>query len=360
MTIDDVFMKLTEHPFTTIGLADREKFHTGMLSFVINGLIDDKKRALLTELWGSDTVNHCSFHESKAPNSIKSLVEQNSLVLVVKQGTDVKLWAEMKFKTTLSKDQLSKYQKNYPKAVGVLFALFTGVEKLPDGITEKAFPEIIVSFFDKNPLEDHIWKTRGRDEIALVRLWHQYLGYISQLTREFAARGAETIQNKSTWVGGLKAIKLQGVFQHYRHAKFREMVDAKGLKGAFPDVGVDQFNSHGNPGIEFFYELLPKQKPGRTGLQWQSGSLKLFAIGESENDTVRDQRLENLREGFPVIPETLGGLDNQSMSNGKFKSCTVANWNIMDAITDDQVSALFKGLSYLQEEHEDHKLVSPT
>lgn len=314
---------------------------------------------LLTELWGSNAINQCGFDKSNEPGSIESLVEQNSVDLVIKQGA-VKLWAEMKFKTTLSEHQLSNYQVKNPDAVGVLLALFTGVEKLPDGITERPFPEIIVSFFNINPIEGPIWKTRNNDEIALVRLWHQYLGYISHLTREFAAHGAKTIQNKSTWVSGLKAIKLQGIFEHYRHSKFREMVDAKGIKSVFPNIEVNQFNSNGNAGIDYYFEMAPEVEPGRTGLQWQSRSLKLFAIGEGKNDTVRDQRLESLREGFPEIPVALGGLDKKSKRDGKFKSYTVANWDIMDAVTDDQVSALFKGLSYLQEEHEDHKLVSPT
>jgi len=358
MTIDDVFTKLKQHPFTMIGLADREKFHTGMLSFVINELIDGKKRALLTELWGSDAVNQCGFDESNEPNSIESFVEQNSVDLVIKQGT-VKFWAEMKFKTTLSEHQLLNYQEKNPHAVGVLLALFTGVEKLPDGITEKPFPQIIVSFFNKNPIDGPIWKTRSSDEVGLVRLWHQYLGYISHLTREFTDFGTKEVRHKAVWVAGLKAIKLQGIFQHYRFSKFREMVAAKPINGGFPNIEVNQFNSNGNAGIDYYFEMAPDSEPGRTGLQWQSRSLKLFAIGESKNDITRDQRLQKLREGFPTIPLALGGSDKKSTRDGKFKSYTVANWDIMDALTDDQVNALLKGLAHLQKEHEDRKLVSP-
>lgn len=93
--ITDAFEKLQKHPYTVISLSDREKFHTGMLAFMINKLDQTSKVIVIEQLWGVAL--------QKDEGEITAEVEWQSIDLIVQQNKKIVLWAEAKFKTTLSR-----------------------------------------------------------------------------------------------------------------------------------------------------------------------------------------------------------------------------------------------------------------
>ena len=105
--IAEAFDGINDHPYTLISLSDREKFHTGMLAYVINHLDPEIQVTLIEKLWGEIL--------SKNDGKITAEVEQNSIDLIVKQNGEVAAWAEAKFKTTLSAGQLEKYRDKLPE-----------------------------------------------------------------------------------------------------------------------------------------------------------------------------------------------------------------------------------------------------
>lgn len=329
LKIEKAFKTLREHPFTLISLADREKFHTGMLAFTINKLAPKKKLAFLKALWGDES---CARDEFRKPKALTAAVEQNSIDLVVRNGskpTDViLLWAEVKFKTTLSKDQLEKYKKLLPNdAIGALFALFTGVERIPDGIKEVRFQDVIVGAKD-----DILAGVHDADSKTLIRLWIEYLESIKSLTCHVTKVETNTINDRD-FRENLDKIKLKGIFEHYRQSLFRRSVEKYMAKRSltWDSNEVIQFNSHGNAGIEHFLHTCENKKDEglRYGLQWQGNALKLFvSIENLQLEDTREVRLGQLLKAFKNEDLVPKGFPEKMSPGEKFRSYTIETWDI--------------------------------
>lgn len=367
------FASLKEHLFTTIGLSDREKLHTGMLSFVINNLQEDAQLNLLKSLWGNDAIvwpKGCKF---------VSEVERNSVDLIVKlktadpESNEIVLWAEVKFKTTLSKDQIKKYKVKLPEsAKGALFALFTEVDFIPTGFREVAFQNVIVD------LKDEILANLrcSGDSLAMVRLWIDYLESISVLTKYMVERKLATI-DAPRFRNGLEECRMKGIFEHYRNSLFLEEFEKRLAR--LSDLNspenrqrwsIHHFNSKGSSGIDFRIKPFPDLEPDKWdshmvyGLQWQSGALKLFidvapdsfyssaAMRGFKNPLTsagyRQLRVANLGNLFekmnfvgPVEP-----LKKKDPQKFKFYSRTIHKWDNFGSI-DDKVDILVKYIQQL-------------
>lgn len=351
------FEALQNHPFTFISLADREKFHTGMLAFTINELAEKEKLEFLNSLWG---VENCERLKANSEKKLIAAVEQNSVDLVVKRVgkentktgdrkvDEVLFWAEMKFKTTLSERQISDYKAKHPNAIGALFALFTGVESLPTNFREVCFHEKVTSA--KSTILGGVVNS---DSKTLVRLWIEYLENIKTLT-DFIKSNTTPI-HEPDFRQDLHRIKLKGIFEHYRLSLFSKIVRAK-LKDngtAWVEADINQFNSHGNSGIEhvmfpFFEKDSANGKDYRYGLQWQSNALKLFVCVETgQLGDVDNSRLEHLLHNLKKI--NLAAADRAlTISCGKkFRSYTIATWDIFNSDLDDVAEKYVKRLVYL-------------
>lgn len=298
--LDGAFRNIRKHPFTLISLSDREKFHTGMLAFTINQIDASVRPALLNALWGGEETDYGAFERQPGP---LAFVEEKSVDLVVKLGGTIQLWAEVKFKTTLSDNQLEKYQSKLPPgAIGALFALFTGVEDIPVGFQEIAFHKRIVD--QKMKILEGLTDPDSR---TLVRLWIEYLENIAILTEYLASCGTRPIIY-SGFSNQLGELKLRGVFEHYRYCLLRRLIaDRYQIAGRLKVPRTSQFNSHGNAAIEHFFvedeedKAVPDSRHLSFGLQLQAGALKLFVVAKGGRDLEkRDQRLKLLldRVGF--------------------------------------------------------------
>lgn len=331
--LDKAFEALQEHPFTLISLADREKFHTGMLAFTINQLGSDPRLALLSLLWGEKACSHLGENET---GHLRAFVEQNSIDLIVKKGNETKLWAEMKFKTTLGHDQIKNYQERHPDAEGALFALFTGVESLPANFRQICFHEEVVGM--KKSILNGVAEP---DPKTLIRLWIEYLEIIQILTKFVVGKKGNPIA-EANFGSNLSSIKLKGIFEHYRHSVFNKALESWWERDtsrlARPKVG--QFNTHGNAGFEHtVYPFIQDSEGGNGkgatngkhlsyGLQWQGASLKLFVVATGKRpDKDRDKKLCELYQIFRK-KNWVHVKPRKSSKEAEFKSHTIENWDI--------------------------------
>lgn len=355
--ITDAFKKLQDHPYTLISLSDREKFHTGMLAFMINKLDQTSKVFMIEQLWDVALPQD--------EGEIIAEVEWQSIDLIVRQNKKIVLWAEAKFKTTLGREQIQKYKDKLPKeaksAKAILLALFTGVDPASGGIDEVAFHDAIIEH------QDLILTRLEGDHKTLIRMWIQYLEAIQVLTRYIEKIGINSVE----WTGNghgsfsdnLYRIKLKGIFEHYRHSVFRKEAETLIKEQIDENVGLlipNQFNSHGNSGIEYVvYPFNDQTNPDRKlhpddvnghmryGLQWQAGSLKLSIDVEKDAfyskqwakskklkladvRSVRDDKLHSLYGKFLARQWAAEGLGRNGKSGTKFKSYTIAKWDIFN------------------------------
>lgn len=378
--ITDAFKNLQEHPYTLISLSDREKFHTGMLAFMINKLDWRSKLFVIEQLWG--------LRLSQDDGEITAEVEWQSIDLIVRQKQKIVLWAEAKFKTTLGKEQIQKYRNKLSRqekdAKAILLALFTGVDPASVEIDEVAFQDIVIKH------QELILKQLEGDHKTLIRLWIQYLESIQVLTQYIKEVGLNSVE----WTGNihgsfsdnLDRIKLKGIFEHYRHFLFRQEVE----KLVSQDIGTvipNQFNSHGNSGIEYVVYPFDDQTNGdrklhpddanghmRYGLQWQAGSLKISIDVEKDNfyakpwakskslqltavRSSRDAKLDSLHKIFLDRNWADKRLHRSNKSGAKFKSYTIAKWDIFSpklggnlATLHDLASVYVERLNYLMKQ----------
>lgn len=311
--------ELRQHPFTLISLADREKFHTGMVAYVMQQLVErshDSASELLKALWGTEDINI----EFDGNARISIAVERRSIDLMVLVNKQVRLAAEFKLKTTLSSHQLESYRKKCPEAKFVVLGVFpepTGF----DDVCWRSFPDLILDFFDLPERVDEFDVLVSNDEAALIRLWRKYLRTLNNVSREFQSSGLGQLDRSSDIVSGLTDIKLKGLFESYRYRLIAEQLNL------LDALTLQQFNSNGNEGLHFeFSAAFP------SGLQWQAGALKLFSkditYAKGKPTPQRDDFLKQLCIAFCKRSEI--ELPEKMSKPGQFRSFTVEKWNIFD------------------------------
>jgi len=328
---------LSNHPFTIIGLSDREKFHTGMLAHTLRTLFltnEAAARELLKKLWGNSAADE----GLEKPANIEIKVEHQSIDLVVLVDDKIVLFAEMKFKTTLSKGQLDKYQKKFPEAKGVLLGLFPERREFENKIPSLVFPSIVSSFFAQDANSE--WLSGDEDEIILIRMWVKYLRHLSELTCWFTQQGCGAILDTAKFGEDLKKLKLRGIFERCRF----DLI-AKAVKKMGCGIQPEKSNTHGRA-------LLTYRTDGGKGfpfgLQWQAGSLKLFVTDKSYEKNsptkARDAFLHCLAIKFcDEFSQCKWKMNRQ----GKFRSVTVERWDVFDDIGEHS-KGLLKRINFLE------------
>jgi PD-(D/E)XK nuclease superfamily len=322
--VDPLFENLKIHAFSEIGLADREKFHTGLLAHTLRQLQKNNTgllETLIGKVWGDKAKNKCANSEN-----LQVFVEHQSIDLIVKIDGNICLFAEVKLKTTLSENQLEKYSIRMPKAYGALLVLFTPKE-VAKNVTVNSFPETIVDLFSGEDGGEFLKK--NDDSIILIRLWVDYLKSINSLACQFAKLELKEVQSKDSFKKSLQDIKLKGIFEWYRY----NVVLSKVLD-AFENCKQCEFktfNSNGNAGINFQFN---SASGFSYGLQWQANALKLFVIDNNykkgSETPKRDEFLHELGEKYGKKFNT----NNKRMNRiGKFRSITVERWDVFSDVS---------------------------
>lgn len=321
-----------DHPFTLLGLSDREKFHTGFLAYTIN-----KFGASIAEKVFAGVV------ASSWQNNPKALVEYNSIDLLLCRcdeygkeicGTldgqcmphrNVIVLAEVKLKTDLHDDQIERYREKYPGKPVLLISLFPTTE----GEKTKRF-----DLCDMQGIIDECLYSADADTKALFSLWGTYLGHLKVVRDYFVSQGHSKIDQEI--VKGLRKIKLIGIFQRYRFALVnKDMEKAKSESTKLDDsdkrnIEIKIENTHAESLIEIFCFVKITGGIYKFGVQWQANNLKLFIETKEKNDNnarnVRDGVLQNI--AAKVEPENTG-LER----NGRFRSIFfLEKWIVMEDI----------------------------
>lgn len=309
--------RLQNHPFNLIGLADREKFHTGMLGFLLNSLLEYDNEIfqdLCLRLWpgkpGIETQNETII-----------LVEEKGIDLVIMHAGSVTHWAEMKLKTGLGNEQIQRYEKKHPDSKGVLLGLFpenSGSEKTQF----RSFPEIISDFLQPPTLRSIAKAGLDDDRVTLIRMWSEYLSLVGRIATDFGNCGVDKIEKGLEIRQQLRNIKLLGIFERYRYSLVERNLDR-----LHRNVVTKLFNTNGNAGIE-----LEIAGDFPYGLQWQAGALKFFVIDPNyKNGKITEERDALLQHLSTKYLEHFNLPQNKKLNQmGKFRSITVQRWDVLD------------------------------
>ncbi len=279
---------LSTHPFSIIGLADREKFHTGLLAYTLQKLADcapELFKELLEKLWNQEKFSPM--------DDVKVLVEQKSVDLIINDNLNTLFFAEIKLKTTLRKNQFESYQKELPQAEGVVLSLFS------NGSIDKncsSFPSVISSFFNERTSAQFL--IGSSDEIILIRMWVNYLKHLWRTANWLEELKDKSVPERDEFVERLEKLKLKGIFEWVRYNAILNKLNVESCsKSPKFEKKPYIFNSHGNSGID-----CQIQHKFPYGLQWQAGALKLFAIDpnfiSNQESKARDKFLMTLKKNI--------------------------------------------------------------
>ncbi|RIJ29786.1 hypothetical protein [Henriciella mobilis] len=294
----DLIDEIIEHPFNVIGLGDREKFHTGMLSYLINQLSPEASMKLISVMWNRPMPTHL-------PSRIVAEVEVKSTDLVISCDGAVTYVAEMKLKSLLHGNQQLDFARNFPAAQATILGLF---EKAP----YVSFPRLLTeNFADRGAIE-------GIEDDAqrLIRLWLNYLEMLSNLTQQFEDLGLKSLPDADRVRDRLRVAKLEGIFEAWRHWLVQEK-----LADLPAGMRVSESNTHGR----HLTDWGRKFRGVELGIQWQTDSAKLFAsVPNDASDDMRCTRDKLLEDALTVYCSEFNERTGFSLSNGKwFRSATV-------------------------------------
>jgi len=298
-TLESVLVKMGDHPFTLLGLSDREKFHTGFIAFCVNQIGESFYKTLFG-------LNEHS--------QIEASVEEKSIDLMLKCGKTVVAIAEVKLKSDLHSDQLDKYARKYPNSNKYIIGLFA------PAYVYDANQWKLISFDDIGACLNSVRSSYKKTEYAdLIVCWHQYVTLLARACNEYVTIGLGSVSANT--VALLHELKLKGIFEQWRYAsvasEMREVIDC-----------IHFGNTHSNALLHVSAGIYE----GMTcGLQWQAGSLKLYmearVIG-NKNDIERDHALRKLAANFTNVHQAT------RISTGYFSSVTIEKWDINADVRD--------------------------
>lgn len=353
--VESTINELKEHPFTSIQLSDKEKFHTGMLKLLIEYAASIEHKSDL-QLFTNDSFNKpiCE-------------LEQNYVdLLIMHNGT--KTIVESKFKTGLhlsnykgnSMTQIQKYASQHTDAkYGFVVSLFRENNDLH--ISEhkhiKEFKNITYTNEVLQFLDDTLKQPRKEENsnYFLLKLWSHYLSNLKTLADLFEERALDSINIPNLQVD-LEKLKLKGVFQQYRMFLINKKVSEisnqhKGVLG----------NTRGNA-------LLHYEKPfsgnihnlEKYGIQWQNGKIKFYIeLYNKPLNSIEDSRDKALdKMGSDLFEMFFSPLEYEkpafSRRSGKFKSINIADQDEFGDIN-NVAQVLVNCLDYLYQ-HQDRIL----
>lgn len=355
-SVTSALQNLKQHPFTSIQLTDKEKFHTGMLKLLIEHAASIKLERDLGLIYKhSNGKPTCELEL----NSVDLLVKQNSTTTIV----------ESKFKTGLhlssykgEKDsQITKYAMQHSEAqYGVVVSLFK--EKSDLSIKKhkhiSEFKNITYSKEVLQFLNDTLEQSKEKnDHYFLLKLWGKYLSHLKALVEEFEKKVLDSINNTTNLQIGLQQIKLKGVFQQFRMSLVATEVSRKSeYKGILG-------NTHGNALLHYEFKFSKKSHNlEKYGIQWQNGKIKFYIELEKKpkesNEDLRDKALGIIGSDlFDKFFKPLGYESAKSSNrSGKFKSRNIADIDEFGDLN-NVAGVLVECLNYLAKDSLEQKIL---
>lgn len=382
---------LINHPFTSIQLSDKEKFHTGMLKVMLDTIGKPAYKCVFGTKFTEDL-----FRDNASPSII---LEQDSIDMVIKKSfkndktESIFAIIESKFKTGLHyskvkgeyRSQLTKYaySKTGLKAeYGFVISLFKeneedlkteDIHKQNESKIDKFEPLQFVDF-DFNLLQKEITcfnllnsgKSEILDQVVLIGMWLNYLNYLCEVVKPFVKKRLKDV-SYDNFENNLKKLKLKGVFERYRlkliEKELKKIIKNKtDLKNSLkngasfeniPNIDNNFIiirNTNGNESLELVINTEEGNKNFCYGIEWQTGSVRVFIkwnktnkIGE-ELKSKREEclmlfisKIEPHLENNDIINEVIEKYNKEgklSHRDSIFKSVTVIKKNVFQDIED--------------------------
>ncbi len=380
---------LIKHPFTSIQLSDKEKFHTGMLKIMLDTIGEPAYACV----FGNEFTKEL-YSNNGTP---LILLEQGSIDMVIKklikdQKESIFAIIESKFKTGLhySKDkktssgyidQLTKYaysNDGLKAKYGFVISLF---KENKDDLKIKSIPEKEPKIQKYKPLrfidfdfgflekeisrlnKSNLLKPDILDKAVLIRMWLDYLKCLSKVVNFFVEKKFEDVSDKN-FENDLKKIKLKGVFERYRLKLIekellekinpQEQLKESLKRGAsFENIpnAENNFimikNTNGNESLLLAINSEEGNEKFYYGIEWQSGSVKVF-IKWNKNRINSDLKKKREEALILLIERLLPKLEKNTVDkfikpnkkgelshrDSVFKSITIIKKSIFEDIQD--------------------------
>lgn len=346
--IEEAFKNLKIHPFTELQLSDREKFHTGMLKFIL----DNTTKNLYSEIFRTDFDKQ----------NLSSQLEKNSVDLLITNNNSPYIIVEAKFKTgihqTKSKgriiSQLQKYAEDNPQVEkGFLISLFKELNedtlKVENNENIKYFKNITFTgeILDSiKSLDGSEWDDRNHG--VLIQLWIDYLKNLKVIV-DYVVDSQLNILGVNSDFNVFKKysdeLKLSGLFERYRLClildKISFFLTDNNYKKSIEDFGkID--NTHGNALLEFPMDFKnPSNNLFKSyGIQWQTDKLKFFVVMDNHR---LDDEIEKTREDYLLrigkelqllIKKDKSKINGKINRKGKFRSINIYERSMFDEVND--------------------------
>jgi hypothetical protein len=349
---------IKDHPFTFMQLADKEKFHTGLIAYAIkeypkflNILINDGRN-----------YNALPYHV---------LIEHDSTDILIVDGGDYFnknintpfAVIEVKFKSAMHSSkkneevipQLSKYEDKYKKYNPQFIYIYLFDE--PEVQNQFRNTWKFISYRDLITMLQPSYGQGYEGSVQIVGVWMDYIKLMlefSKFIKDQALYSLKTAYQSNESIGALIGeIKMRGLVDHYRYSLFlNALLKSEKLQSpllSYPLKDEEKKkdciyykidNTHGNGLIHF--ELYN----GKTtfGIQWQSSSLKLYVHADSKKNSERDEEL------IAMAAKLFGEAEHALNKDGVFRSISILkelSWDIYDDQNDkvDIISEYLNKLS---------------
>lgn len=336
---------LKRHPFSFMQLADKEKFHTGLIAYAI------KSYPKFLNILMNDERNY-----NALPYEI--LIEHDSTDILIVDGGDyhnkdiITPFAviEVKFKSAMHSSkkneetipQLVKYEEKYKKHNPQFFYIYLIDEPEIQNQFSKTWR--FISYRDLITMLEPSYGQGHEGDEQIVGVWLSYAKYMVEFTKfikQQSLYSLKTAYQSNDQIGDrIKEIKMNGMVEHYRYSLFlNNLINSNKVNSPFlsyhnnneekkkDSVYYKVDNTHGNGLLHF--ELFNGKNT--FGIQWQSSSLKLYIHSETKNDPERDENLRELAKG-------LFGEDDYFLNrDGLFRSITILkqlSWDIYEEQND--------------------------
>ena len=347
--IEQAFENLKTHPFTELQLSDREKFHIGMLKFVL----ENSTKNLYKDFFKTD------FDKQK----LSSHLEKDSVDLLITDNTNNNspyIIVEAKFKSGIHNttykgkcmSQLQKYVETNPDAKkGFLVSLFK--ELNTDKLKIESQKKESIKYFKNITFTGEILESiksldktewNGPNNAILIQFWIDYLKNLKVILDYVEGRHLNSLNNNSDcqFKKDSDELKLSGLFERYRLSLVLEKINLFLLQNK-DEKSIEDFgkidNTHGNALLEFSFDFKnpPYSNFKSYGIQWQMDKLKFFVNIDKLNEVDKDREKYLSKKGRELqllIKKDKSELNEKVNRKGKFRSINIYERSMFDDIND--------------------------
>lgn len=317
----EIVKNLEEHPYTFMQLAHKEKFHSGVIAYALKEF-PEMLNSLMKDGKDYKTIDY------------EVLVEHKSIdILIVEKSTKNAIAViEVKFKSVMhmskGKSQLIKYKENHKKSNPKFIYIYLFEEKIVQDKHAEEWDFVSYSEIISYLKPAYSNKSKKTDNQRVVGTWISYIETLIKLVEFITQRGISSLKETSTSgvpiQSRIKDVKLGSIVDHYRFSLFLSKLEEKKLIPSNCQLSKIE-NTHGNGLLHFEFN----NNPYNFGIQWQSGTLKLYMRSGHLKNSDRDENLMRLSK------KLFGEFDQKLNRDGKFRSISILteqSWDHYDDI----------------------------